>query len=173
MQYCIMLTIPHNWYKMSHVPKWYNLMDWIVWVGSKHHQHTVGILVLWGGDVSIMLNHSSESSNETRNISFCGIPQFMFITTVWNLNCWHPTAGTKVAIETTDYTVVVLDLSVQLTLPFPRFCNWISTKPCGKTCLVMLIHCAVLNPGLILHIIYSLIVFIVNFLLGGELWGIL
>ena len=173
MQYCIMLTIPHNWYKMSHVPKWYNLMDWIVWVGSKHHQHTVGIRVLRGDDVSIMLNHSSESSNETRNISFCGIPQFMFITTVWNLNCWHPTAGTKVAIETIDYTVVVLDLSVQLTLPFPRFCNWTSTKPCGKTCLVTLIHCAVLNPGLILHIIYSLIVFIVNFLLGGELWGIL
>ena len=102
----------------------------------------------------------SKSSNETRNIPVhndCLELEFL-----------HPTAGTKVAIETTDYTVVILDLSVEFTLPFPRFCNWISTKPCGKTCLVTLIHCAVLNPGLITHIIYFLIVFVVNFLLGGS-----
>ena len=56
IQYSIMLTIPHNRNKMRYATIWKNLIHWIVWVGGKHHQHPVGTLVVWCGDVSVMLN---------------------------------------------------------------------------------------------------------------------
>ena len=117
--------------------------------------------------MSVMLNHSSESSNEIRMIPICGIPKPMFILTVWNLNPCHSTVGTKVAIETTDYTFVVLKRSVQLPLPFPHFCNGINPKPCGNPFIFLFIHCVIPNPGLIPHINFFLIVFVVNCLRGG------
>ena len=133
----------------------HTLIDWIVWVRSKHHQHPVRILVVRGGDVSIMLNHGSESSNEIRMIPICGIPKLMFILTVWNLNPCHSTVGTKVAIEMTDYTFVVLEWSVQLPLSFPRFCNGMNPKPCGNPFIFLFIHCVIPNPGLFLIVFVS------------------
>jgi hypothetical protein len=56
IQYFIMLTIPHNRYKMRRATIWKNLIQWIVWVRRKHHHYMVKILVLRGGDVSVMLN---------------------------------------------------------------------------------------------------------------------
>ena len=104
-----------------------------------------------------------------RMIPICGIPKPMFVLTVWNSNPCHSTAGTKVTIETTtDYTVVVLERSFQLPLPFPCFCNGINRRPCGTPFIFLFIHCAIPNPGLIPHINFYLIVFVVNCLRGGE-----
>ena len=42
--------------KMRDVTTWKNLTDWFLWVGGNHQQHPVGTLVVWCGDVSVMLS---------------------------------------------------------------------------------------------------------------------